>query len=251
MGKCNRHSDSSGSGLWGGVALLCIGLFFLLRKMDVSLPHWLFSWEMLLIVIGFLMGVKSRFQGATWFIITAVGAVFLLDDIMPFTWHLDRYLWPVLLMVLGVYLIGRSASRKQRYAEYMPEEGGNSGHSGFNSSSSSAGGDDFLEMTSIFSGNNRTILSKSFRGGTVSTIFGSTELNFMQADIRGEVLLEITTVFGGVELTVPANWEVKTAVDTIFGGIEDKRSAVVTPMPDKVLVLKGSCIFGGVEIKSY
>lgn len=250
MSKCNRHSDS-GSGLWGGVVLLCVGLFFLLRKMDVSLPDWLFSWEMILIVIGFLMGIKNKFQGAGWFVVTMVGAVFLLDDIMPFTWHLDRYLWPTLLIVLGVYLIGRSASRRPRYQAYMPQEDGSSGHSGFSSSSSSTGGDDFLEMTTIFSGNNRTILSKNFRGGTVSTIFGSTELNFMQADIRGEVLLEISTVFGGVELTVPANWEVKTGVDTIFGGIEDKRSAVVTPMPDKVLVLKGACIFGGVEIKSY
>jgi hypothetical protein len=40
---------------------------------------------------------------------------------------------------------------------------------------------------------------------------------------------------------------------TIFGGLNDKR-----PMPvqtgsadSKVIVLKGTCIFGGIDIKSY
>lgn len=238
MSKCNRHSDS-GSGLWGGVVLLCIGLFFLLRRMNVSLPDWLFSWEMILIVIGFLMGIKNKFQGAGWFIVTMVGAVFLLDDIMPFTWHLDRYLWPTLLIVLGVYLIGRSASRRPRYPEYITPEGG------------APAGEDVLQVTSIFSGNNKTVLSKNFRGGSVTSIFGGVELNFMQADIQGEVVMDLSVMFGAVELTVPANWDVKMDVNTIFGGIEDKRSIGITPMPGKLLILRGSCTFGGVEIKSY
>lgn len=239
MSKYNRHSDS-GNGLWGGVVLFCIGLFFLLRKMDVSLPNWLFSWEMIVIIIGFLMGVKRKFQGVAWFIVTMVGVVFLLDDIVPFNWNLNHYLWPVLLMILGVYFIGRSASRKQRYEQLLAEEGGLSVAEG-----------DILQVTSIFSGNNKTILSKNFKGGSITTIFGGTELNFMQADIHGEVILDITTMFGGVELTVPSNWDVKMDVNTIFGGIEDRRSTAITPMQDKVLVLKGSCTFGAVDIKSY
>ncbi|GEP93934.1 LiaF transmembrane domain-containing protein [Chitinophaga cymbidii] len=238
MSKCNRHSDS-GNGLWGGVVLLCIGLFFLLRRMDISLPDWLFSWEMVLIVIGFLMGIKNKFQGAGWFVVTAVGAVFLLDDIMPFSWHLDRYMWPTLLIVLGVYLIGRSASRRPRYPEYVTPEGG------------APASEDVLQVTSIFSGNNKTVLSKNFKGGSVTSIFGGVELNFMQADIQGEVVLDMSIMFGAVELTVPANWDVKMDVNTIFGGIEDKRSIGITPMPGKLLVLRGSCTFGGVEIKSY
>lgn len=239
MDKYNRHSDS-GNGLWGGVVLLCVGLFFLLRRMDVSLPDWLFSWEMILILIGFLMGVKRKFQGAAWFIVTMVGAFFLLDDILPFTWHLDRFLWPSLLIVLGVYLIGRSASRRQRYQDYVVSGGG-----------AGASSEDFLQITSMFSGNNKTILSKSFKGGSVTSMFGGVELNFMQADIQGEVVLDLSVMFGGVELTVPANWDVKMDVNTIFGGIEDKRSLAVTPMYDKVLILKGSCTFGGVEVRSY
>ena len=36
----------------------------------------------------------------------------------------------------------------------------------------------------------------------------------------------------------------------IFGGIDDKREQI-SNTPDKVLVLKGFTMFGGIEIKSY
>jgi len=38
----------------------------------------------------------------------------------------------------------------------------------------------------------------------------------------------------------------------MFGGVEDKRphQSIVTN-PDKVLVIKGSVVFGGIEIQNY
>lgn len=240
MSGYNRQ-HSNGNGLWGGVIILCIGLFFLFRRLDIHMPDWLFSWEMLLIVIGFLMGVKRRFQGAAWFILILVGGFFIVDDIFPFSWHLDRFLWPTLLIVLGVYLIGRSASRRRQYDEYAREYITPEGLLN----------EDMLEATAIFGSNNKVILSKNFRGGNVTTIFGSTELNFMQADIQGEAVLDISTVFGGVELIIPGHWDLRMGVDTIFGGAEDKRMLTTPTDSGKVLVLKGTCVFGGVDIKSY
>ena len=38
----------------------------------------------------------------------------------------------------------------------------------------------------------------------------------------------------------------------IFGGIEDKRRMqTITGPPEKTLILKGTVLFGGIEIKSY
>ncbi len=36
-----------------------------------------------------------------------------------------------------------------------------------------------------------------------------------RADINGEAVLDITTLFGGVEIVVPASWDVKLDVNTI------------------------------------
>lgn len=236
MSRLNRQQDNSGNGLWAGVIVLCIGLFFFLDRLDLHMPHWVFSWPMLLIVIGFVMGAKRKFQGPAWFILMLVGTVFLVDDIVPFAWDLRRFMWPIILIVIGVYLIGKASSRRQQYDEYL--RGGSTS-------------DDYLQATTIFSGSNKVVLSKNFKGGNITTVFGGTELNFMQADINGEAVLDITTLFGGVELVVPSNWDVKLDVNTVFGGIEDKRG--INPMPNsgKTLILKGSCTFGGVDLRSF
>ncbi|WP_343701576.1 DUF5668 domain-containing protein [Chitinophaga sp.] len=238
MGRYDRLPDNSNNSLWGGVIVLVIGVVFLLRKMDLHLPGWVFSWPMLLILIGFVMGAKNRFQGAGWFILTFVGVVFLINDMLPFEWHLQRFFWPIILIVIGLYMISRASSRSKRYEEIIAD------------SSNMASKEDFLQSTTIFSGTNKVILSKNFRGGNITAMFGGTELNFMQADINGEAVIDITIMFGAVELVVPSHWDVKLDVNTVFGGIEDKRT-IVPASTNKVLVLKGSCTFGGIDLKSY
>jgi predicted membrane protein len=112
--------------------------------------------------------------------------------------------------------------------------------------------EDFLDSTCIFSGSKKIIISKNFKGGDVVTVFGGTELDFSQADMTKPVTLEITTIFGGTKLIIPSNWEIKSEAVMIFGGIEDKRRMqTITGEPEKTLILRGTVLFGGIEIKSY
>ncbi|WP_341837732.1 DUF5668 domain-containing protein [Chitinophaga pollutisoli] len=238
MSKYNRRYDNGNSGLWAGVIVLCVGLFILLRRMGLEMPHWLFSWPMILIAVGFVMGVKGKFQGVAWFIVTFIGCVFLIGDIFPYEWNVRRFVWPAILIVIGIYIIGRATSKRQHYEKIF-------------SADESANTNDYIQATTLFSGTNKVILSKNFQGGSITTMFGGTELNFSQADINGEVVLDITTLFGGVEIIVPSHWDVKVDVNTVFGGIEDKRMIPPVIPSNKVLVLKGSCTFGGVDLKSY
>src|SRR5690606_24157016 len=100
--------------------------------------------------------------------------------------------------------------------------------------------------TDIFGGSNKNILSKNFKGGNVVNIFGGSDLNLSQADIKGKAVLEITAIFGGTKLIVPSNWDVRPEIVTVFGGIEDKRQiSPASETPEKILVLKGTVIFGG------
>jgi predicted membrane protein len=75
----------------------------------------------------------------------------------------------------------------------------------------------------------------------------------MQADIDGRVILEVNNIFGGTKLLVPANWNVQSDIVTILGGVEDKRPMMApgSSANNKVLILKGACVFGGVDIRSY
>lgn len=112
--------------------------------------------------------------------------------------------------------------------------------------------EDFVNTTCIFGGTKKVVLSKNFKGGDLVNVFGGAEIDLTQADINDKAVIEVTAIFGGATLIVPSNWEVKSTVITIFGGINDKRKiAALTEQTGKKLILKGTVIFGGVEIKSY
>jgi hypothetical protein len=113
-------------------------------------------------------------------------------------------------------------------------------------------GDDYLDTVSIFGGVNKTVLSKSFKGGDIVNIFGGAELDFTQADIDGRVYLDITQIFGGTKIIVPSNWQVVSDLAAVFASVDDKRiKSTASSVNGKILVLKGVSIFAGVDIRSY
>jgi predicted membrane protein len=84
-------------------------------------------------------------------------------------------------------------------------------------------------------------------------VFGGAEYDLSQADITETATLEINQVFGGTKLIVPSSWEIKSELVAVFGGIDDKRP-IMSPnslSSNKILILKGTTYFGGIDIRSY
>lgn len=233
---------------WMGLALLVVGAALLLQKMGAGLPDWLFTWPMILIIAGVVTGLKHRFTNVSWLIMIAIGVFFLWDE-MIIDLDLKRYFWPVI--IIGVGLIFMFRPRKKWYRERerwnLPDLNPNLG-TGFSQQSA----EDVINSTSIFGGVKKVITSKDFKGGEIVCFMGGAEYNLSQADITGPVSIEIIQVFGGTKLVVPPHWEIRSEAVAIFAGIEDKRPAQPGNFdPNKVLILKGTTIFGGIEIKSY
>ena len=108
-----------------------------------------------------------------------------------------------------------------------------------------------LTATTVFGGIHKNILSKNFKGGDITIFMGGAELNLSQADIQGTAALDITQIMGGTKIIVPPNWEVRSQVTSVFGNIEDKRQNISATNPEKVLIIDGSSVFGGIEIRNY
>jgi len=107
----------------------------------------------------------------------------------------------------------------------------------------------------VFGGIERRVTSQDFQGGHINAIFGGVEIDLTDANMQAEeATLEINAIFGGVEIRVPETWQVAFRGTPIFGGIADKTRVGRTTDPSdrrrKVLVLTGTVIFGGVEIKN-
>ena len=225
-----------------GVVVIITGLLLMAFNFDI-LPygwkHVFFSWQMLLIAIGLIsvFGSDSRMPGM---ILIFIGAFFIIPEIFVMHISFFRLFWPFILIGIGLMILtnrGFNAKLKHRFGNYsttLPEEG-------------------FINENNIFSGSKHRVNNQVFRGGKISNIFGGTEIDLTQAQLpEGTTILTVDCIFGGVTLIVPADWKVVLNMNAIMGGFSDKRIVIKEPTdPSKVLIVRGSAIFGGGEIKSY
>jgi predicted membrane protein len=217
----------------GGLILVIIGTVFLVDRMDLDVPRWIFSWEMLLIGIGLYIGARRSFQPGGWIVPIILGVAFLVQE--EFLGHDARhFFWPVFLIGIGLYMILRP--KRNHWDRGFVQE---------NSS------DDFIDSSVVFGGVKKKIITKNFKGGRIENMFGGTDIDMMQADFKGTAVFEFNVAFGGVKLVVPPHWNIKNEVTVILGGIDDRRPSTGSDDPDKVLILRGTVMFGGIDIKSY
>lgn len=238
-----------------GLILILVGVVFFLRKMDFFFPDWLFSWPTLLIIVGIYSGLKHNFRNNAWIVLVGIGIFFLIQDYNPEI-ESRRFLIPIFIIAVGIIMILRP--NKRFYGDKINEKFANKDWSktgNWQAYGSTAGMDsnDYLNINSVFSGVQRTILSKNFQGGKISCVFGGAEIDLTQADFTGTSILRLEAVFGGIKLIVPPHWQVINEIDGVFHGVDDKRRAPAGAYNDinKTLVLKGSAVFGGIEIRSY
>ena len=245
-----RASNNSGK-ILSGIIVITVGVVLLLNKMGAQIPYWVISWPMLLIAIGFYIGAKHSFRNFGWMIPVLIGSIFLIDRIIP-ELSFRPYLWPIVIIGVGLFIIfnpgrigrGRWGRSGRRWGnDWGVSDGSRQGESG----------EEYINSVSIFGGVEKNIVTKNFRGGEVTTLFGGSSINLSQADIKDKAVLELTQIFGGATLVIPSNWKLQSEVVSIFGGIEDKRvfQKPQTEELTKLLVLKGTSIFGGLEIKSF
>lgn len=262
MSKGNDSSPNN-SRVFAGLFIIAIGILFFIRQSGWNIfPYWLFSWPMILIAIGVFIGVKNDFRGGGWLVMLIIGGFFLIDDVLDM-YSVRRYLVPAILVGVGAMLILRpkkNDGRKERWQEKngnekttIPEPTHHFQPSGHLPGTETPG--DFsekLEATAIFGSVKKNIVSKNFKGGEATSIFGGSEIDLSQADINGTVRVDVTAILGGVKLIVPSHWTVKQDVTAIFGGVEDKRDVYqAVPSQTKILVLDGTAFMGGIEITSY
>ncbi len=234
------------SKILAGLLFIAFGTVFLLDVTGMNIPNWIYSWKMILIAIGLVTLIKHNFRKLSGYVMVGVGLVFLINEFKPHTID-SKLILPVVVIGVGATILWKALGfdkRNQKKKEFESVL--------FDSSKEEASAD-YFETSTIFGGTEKTIVSKNFRGASISSIFGGTELNLINADLQQPATIDTTTIFGGLTIAVPADWRVQSELTTIFGGVEEKRPMVNASETDdqKVLILTGNCFFGGVEIHSY
>ncbi len=215
-----------------GAILIALGLVFLAGNLW-SFDLWETLWPLVLIALGLVWVVR----GPLWLGIVSIvaGGIFLADALGADV-NMGTY-WPLVLIALGVGILLERNNVGRRRAVPIPD-----GPEVLTDDEST------IDVSTTFSGTNRTVLSQAFRGGTVSVTFGSVEIDMRQAKLHENGAdLQVSATFGGVTLHVPKDWVLHQDGSSVLSDIEDVRSNHPTEGP--VLRLRTSTTLGNVTIE--
>ena len=223
-----------------GIIFLLLGLYFLLNNFDLipfQLPDFITSWQVFLILIGLLLLASNERRGGG-IILVVVGVVFLLPEFFDVSvGEIVRQFWPVAFLIIGAVLLFRRSQEKKTIS-YLDDEQNQR---------------EYVDETAILGGSDRLITSTHFRGGRITTLLGGNEVNLVNARLaEGQHELDIFTLFGSTEITVPSDWNIKVDVTSIVGSFEDRRRhrADFLANAPQQLIVKGLILFGSGELTS-
>jgi predicted membrane protein len=197
-------------------------------------------------------------SGGIWLgiLLIAVGALLLLDNmyVVDFSEIFHTY-WPVLLIIWGLNILGRRSSAP---STQEPSSGRVDGATATVYPSSEA---QYLSSSTVFGDYTVAIQSKSFAGGIVSTTFGNTDIDFLNARLaEGEHSLKLDGVFGNTTLHLPKEMAFVVFANTTFGNIliNDQRKEGISSSLDYAspnfhtakerLRISASRVFGSIRV---
>ncbi|MFT3751486.1 MAG: DUF5668 domain-containing protein [Paludibacter sp.] len=258
-----KNSFRSGytKGLGFGLILMLIGIVFLgfnFGLIPEQFRHVIISWPMLLIVIGLGNFLKRHVFSGT--ILMLIGGFFLIPrfvEAFP-AWfpgfnvngNFAHIYWPLLLIAAGILIVtGKIFGPKwgfnewnhthdQRYRHHRHDDYSQWNTNGFS-------------KNSVFGSGEHIVLDPEFKGGEMNAVFGGITLDLRRTSLpEGETRLDVNAVFGGITIFVPSDWFVETHLDAVFGGFKDNRLPKEPLDKTRKLIITGSCVFGGGELRN-
>lgn len=217
-----------------GIMIVILGVLFTLDNLDVlHAGDFLRYWPAGLVAVGLLKIYHATRDGHGWFgglAFIVVGAWMLLNGVLYFRVSV-RDLFPLLLVLLGTYMVWRGFGGQRR-------ERGSDGHSSFSA-------------LAIMGGVARRSSSQAFKGADLTAVMGGCEIDLRQASIAPgtEAIIDVFAFWGGIDIKVPEDWTVVTRAMPLMGGVEDK-SRAPQGAASKRLIIRGIVVMGGVVIKN-
>jgi predicted membrane protein len=244
---------------WGivwGLVIVAIGVALLLDHMGIiPFGHIYRYWPLILVLFG-LMNVTTQSGRGFGILLIIAGGLLQLNSLGLI--HLSfADIWPMAIIAVGLLLIWgsletRGAVRRKFKVDWTKPGAAEAFRQHIMDAVSET--DTSLNAVAIFGSSERHFTGQHFQGGKVTSIFGGVELDFSDAEIDDEAVLEINCVFGTVEIRVPESWHVHSRSLPVFGGFEDKTRKARVEQPEgakrKTLVVTGMVVFGGVEIRN-
>ena len=218
--------------VWGFV-LVAVSAVLILNAFEItSIEIFFDGWWTLFIIIPSLIGLFSGNDKTANIIGLLIGTFLLLvcRNILDFDilWKLAV---PVIIAVIGIKMIF----------------GGIGGNRGF-VKSIEANSDDIKTGFAAFSGQDINFDNETFKGAELTAVFGGIKCDLRNAVFESDTVINACCIFGGTDIFLPDNVNIKVNSNSLFGGIDNKKHQNSNDNQYTVY-LNGTCIFGGVDVK--
>ncbi len=161
-------------------------------------------------------------------ILVSVGGLLFIQSMLTF--DLEGLTGPLILFLLGGFLIWRALQQSRRAEEASPQ--------------------DTVQAFALLGGVNRSCGSDDFQGGDLTAILGGCEIDLRSARIaRGEAVISIFAFWGGISIKAPESWSIRLEGIPILAGMGDETRPPQSPT-GQTLVVKGTVIMGGFDVKN-
>lgn len=220
------------SGIVIGSILIALGVIHALNVLGVAdINFSLDGWWTLFIILPCLSGVISGSDRLGSFAGLCIGVLLLLAarDVFSFSivWKL---IVPLIIVVIGIKLIVKAVGSTK---------GNTAAHKAANDG----------EVMAVFTSQKADYSGREVSVAKVGAIFGGSECNMKNANIVDGCSIDITCIFGGVDILLPENVVINNSSFCLFGGISDERAVNRTDGELITVKINGFCMFGGANIK--
>ena len=219
--------------LWG-IILVIIGVIIGLNTIGITdIDIFFDGWWTLVIIVPCFIGLFTNKDKTGNIIGLLVGVILLLgmQNIIDFNliWKL---LLPSIIVIIGLSLIFKNTFNSKIINEIKKLNNKNTKDN---------------EYCATFSGQRIDFPNEEFKGATLNSVFGSITCDLREAKIKEDVVINASSVFGGIDIIVPDDVNIKIKSNSIFGGVNNKKKN----NEDKkyTIYVNASCLFGGVDIK--
>ncbi|MGI5897780.1 MAG: LiaF domain-containing protein [Candidatus Dojkabacteria bacterium] len=216
-----------------GLFLITVGVIYGLNKLEITNINIFFDgWWTLFIIIPSFLGLLERddFVGNVIGLLIGFSLLFLIQGFISVE-KLTSLIMPTILVVIGLTLLIKNianTSTERKIKEINKK-------------------DKPKEYSSTFSSLKLNI-DDELKNLDLSATFGGIVCDIRKAIIKNDVVINTTSVFGGIEIYVPNDVEIKVLQTSIFGSVENKRKPK-DEKSKKTIYINSTCIFGGVDIK--
>ena len=223
--------------IWG-VAIIALGIIFGGNAMGwFNLNIFFDGWWTLFIIIPSIVSLVTEKEKLSSLGFLAVGVILLLAAQNVFSYDVawKVILATVLIMVgLGIIIKATVHNKNDKEVAKKVEE---------------LKDDKAMDsQVAVFSGSERTYNGEEFSGSNLVAVFGGVDLDLRNAKFTKDTVIKAFCLFGGIDIRVPENVQVRIRSGFIFGGASDDRKGD-TSKSKYTIYLDAAGGFGGVDVK--